>query len=220
MTIRTVVFAWLLVGLLPQASLAQDPTRDRARAVLPAPVLSAVETLALDAEADGLPSAPLFAKALEGAAKGIPEDRLVSALNGFAARLRDAHNLLGPGTEAPLLVAGVDALTRGVPGSTLRGLTVGERRPINLVVLGDLVQSGIPAPEAMSVLREALSRRTADDALLEIPALARRLLRERGSTDAALDALRRRIRDSGGRLGPPAAPGSEPVSRDRRGGGA
>jgi len=219
MTIRRTVFAWLLLGLLPAASTAQETNRDRARSILSVPVLSAVETLALEAETDGLPSDPLFAKALEGAAKGIPEDRLVSALNGFAARLRDAHTLLGPGTEAPLLVAGVDALTRGVPGSTLRGLTPGERRPITLVVLGDLVQSGIPAPEAMSVVREALSRRTADDALLEIPALARRLLRERGSTDAALEALRRRIRDSGGRVGPPAPPGSEPVSRDRRGGG-
>lgn len=220
MTIRGMVLAWLTMSLLPIQTIAQDTNRDRARTVLSAPVLSAVEALALEAETEGLPSDPLFAKALEGSAKGIPADRLVSALNGFAARLRDAHTLLGPGTEAALLVAGVDALTRGVPGATLRDLAPAERRPITLVVLGDLVQSGIPAPEAMSVVREALSRRAADDALLEIPALARRLLRERGSTDEALEALRRRIRDSGGRIGAPAPPGSEPVSRDRRGGGA
>jgi hypothetical protein len=197
----------------------QMPNRERAREVLTPAVLASVEALARDIESDGLPADPLFAKALEGAAKGVPSDRLLPALNQFAERLRNARDLLGPTADGPLLVAGVDALTRGVPQAMLRGLDGGERRPVTLVVLGDLVESGIPADEALSVVREALSRRAADDALLEIPALARRLMRDRGSTDAALDALRRRIRDGGGRIGPPAPPGSEPVSRDRRGGG-
>ncbi len=207
------------LATIPAATAGQTPNRERARVVLAPEVLASVEDLARDIEAEGLPVDPLFAKALEGAAKGVPSDRLLPALNQFAQRLRNARELLGPTADGPLLVAGVDALTRGVPQSTLRGLDGGERRPVALVVLGDLVESGIPADDALSVVREALSRRAADDALLEIPALARRLMRDRGSTDAALEALRRRIRDGGGRIGPPAPPGSEPVSRDRRGRG-
>ncbi len=219
MKIRMTAAVCAALWLIPASSAAQTTNRDRARAVLDAETLASVERLAADAERDGLPADPLFAKALEGAAKGVPSARLVPALNAYAARLRDARGLLGGSVDPALLVAGVDALTRGVPSTTLQGLQQGERRPVALVVLADLVQSGIPADDALSVLREALARRAADDALLDIPALARRLMRERGSTDAALDALRRRIRDSGGRVGPPAPPGSEPVSRDRRGGG-
>lgn len=220
MKIRMTAAVCAALCLIPLSSAAQTTNRERARAVLDAETLASVERLATDAERDGLPADPLFAKALEGAAKGVPSARLVPALDAYAARLRDARGLLGGSVDPALLVAGVDALTRGVPSTTLRGLQQAERRPVTLVVLADLVQSGIPADDALSVLREALSRRAADDALLDIPALARRLMRERGSTDAALDALRRRIRDGGGGVGPPAPPGSEPVSRDRRGGGS
>lgn len=219
MRIPMSVAACAVLWCAPCLVAAQPTNRERARDVLEPGVLTSVERLAGEAEADGLPADPLFAKALEGAAKGVPADRLVPALNAYAARLRDARGLLGGTVDPALLVAGVDALTRGVPAATLRGLQQPERRPVALVVLADLVQSGIPADDALSVVREALARRAADDALLDIPALARRLMRERGSPDAALDALRRRIRDGGGRVGPPAPPGSEPVSRDRRGGG-
>lgn len=219
MKLRIVGAALMALVLVSTPVRGQVDVRERARAVLAAPVLEAVEGLVRAAEADGLPGEPLYAKALEGAAKGIPQARLVGALGGYADRLRDAQGLLGPTSGAPLLVAGVDALTRGVPRETIRSLTEGERRPITLVVLGDLVQSGIEAPEALSVVREALANRANDDALLEIPAVARTLMRERASTDEALAALRRRIRNSGGRVGAPAPPGSEPVSRDRRGGG-
>lgn len=220
MKIRTLTTACAVACLVTSAAAAQTPNRERAREVLSPPVLASVEALASAAERDGLPADPLFAKALEGSAKGVPASRLVPALETYAARLREVRGLLEGNVDAPLLVAGVDALTRGVPAATLRGLRGGERRPVTLVVLADLVQSGIPADDALSVIREATTRRAGDDALLDLPATARRMLRERNSTDAVLDALRRRLRDGGGRIGPPAPPGSEPVTRDpRRGGG-
>ena len=219
MKIVSLTAVWTVVCLLPASLAAQSTARERAREVLAPDALSAVEALAADAEREGLPAEPLFAKALEGAAKGVPPERLLPALNAYAVRLRNARDVFGGRVDAPLLVAGVDALTRGVPAGTLRGLQPGERRPVTLVVLGDLVESGIPADDALSVVREALRRRSGDDALLEIPAAARRLLRERGNADAALEVLRRRIREGGVRLGPPAPPGSEPVDRTRRGGG-
>lgn len=208
-----------LTGFAPSMAQSQPTLRDRARQ-LPAAILAPVDELALGLEEDGLPSGPLFAKALEGAAKGVPPGRLLPALEQYGARLRQARTLLGGAADPAILMAGVDALTRGVPPATLRGLQQPERRPVTLVVLADLVHSGLPADQALTVVRDAMARRAADDALLGIPALARRLLRERGSTDAAFRALRQRIRQRGGRLGPPASPGSEPLSRDRlRGGG-
>lgn len=206
---------WALVAALcltPSLAAGQNSYRERARQ-LPPEVLVSVERLAGELEQEGLPSDPLFAKALEGAAKGVPRDRLLPALNSYGARLREVRMLLDGAVDAAVLVAGVDALTRGVPPATLRGLQQPERRPVTLMVLADLVHSGIPAEDALSVLREALARRAADGALLDIPAMARRLLRERGSTDAAMEALRRRIREGGGRLGPPVRPGSQPADR-------
>jgi hypothetical protein len=214
---RTLWTVAALCGLvIPSLALGQTTNRERARNVLAPDVLRAVEALADAAERDGLPSDPVYAKALEGVAKGVPEARLLPALDQFAGRLRVARDVLGAAAQAPLLVAGVDALARGVPTETLRGLAAAERRPVAIVVLGDLVQSGLPADAALEVVREALARRAPDEALLDIPPAARRLLRDAGSTDAALDALRRRIRDGGGRVGPPAPPGSEPLDRDRR----
>lgn len=213
---------WLALAalcLLPWPAEAQPAFRERARQLPPA-ILVPVDEMAAELERDGMPSGPLFAKALEGAAKGVPADRLLPALDRYGARLRQARSLLGGAIEPAVLMAGVDALTRGVPPATLRGLRQPERRPVTLVVLADLVGSGLPAEQALTVVRDAMARRAADDALLNIPALARRLLRERGSTDAAFQALRQRIRQGGGRIGPPVPPGSQPLSRDRpRGGG-
>ena len=214
---------WAVAALcgifFPSFALGQTTNRERARDVLAPDVLQAVEALAEAAGRDGLPVDPVYAKALEGVAKGVPAARLLPALDLFAGRLRAAGDILGATAGAPLLVAGVDALARGVPTETLRSLSVEERRPVAVVVLGDLVQSGVPADAALEVVREALARRAPDEALLDIPPAARRLLRDAGSTDAALDALRRRIREGGGRVGPPAPPGSEPIDRDRRRGG-
>jgi hypothetical protein len=50
----------------------------------------------------GVPDEPLYVKALEGAAKRVPPERLVPAVREYAARLGEARLALGAGAPVPL----------------------------------------------------------------------------------------------------------------------
>ena len=125
-------------------------------------------------------------------------------------------------------------MRRGVASEALTsiGREAGARTPMALVVMGDLVEAGVPAGRAMEVMREALVQTTGDDGLLDVPTALRRLVREGAhAPDAAgqmLDAMRdgvslRRVRHRApGQTDarPPAWPiphGSDPT-RDGRSG--
>jgi AcrR family transcriptional regulator len=202
----------------------QEPVRERARSVLEDQVFQEVDALAQAAREDGLSPEPLWRKALEGAAKGVPADRLVPAVADYARGLATVRGLLGPDADAASLVAGVDALRRGVPATSLQDLGPGERSPVALVVLADLVESGVPAREAVGAVREAVERQAADDAILAMPAAVRRLMRAGRTPVDAVERVRRALRSRGrgggglDRMGPPVPPGSEPVTRGRGGG--
>ena len=61
----------LAVAALPVGAQT-TPARERARAALPPEVFERIETIAGDAAREGLPTEPLWDKALEGAAKRVP----------------------------------------------------------------------------------------------------------------------------------------------------
>ena len=61
----------LAVALAASSASAQETARTRAERTLPAPVFQELSSLATSVEASGIPEEPLFAKALEGAAKGV-----------------------------------------------------------------------------------------------------------------------------------------------------
>src|SRR5688572_856534 len=116
---------WIVLAtsaLAAPAVGAQETARDRAQRTLAPTVFADLSTLAAGVEASGIPEEPLFAKALEGAAKRVPQDRLVPAVREYAARLGQAREALGPDANVPLLVAGADAIQRGVSTTTLRSL--------------------------------------------------------------------------------------------------
>ena len=98
-----------------------------------------------------------------------------------------------------------------------------------LVVMGDLVEAGVPAGRAIEVMQEALVRTTDEEGLLDVPTALRRLVRDGAlARDAAGEMLRamrdgvplRQLRDGAPRRAdrrPPARPvpqGSDPT-RDR-----
>ena len=90
-------------------------------------------------------------------------------------------------------MAGADALRRGVAGDALTsiGRDAGDRTPMALVVMGDLMEAGVPAGRAMEVMREALVRTTGEEGLLDVPTTLRRLVREGAlAPDAARQVLR------------------------------
>jgi hypothetical protein len=215
-----------LAWLLPLG--AQESARDRAREILPPQVLQGIEALAVEAARSGIPEEPLFNKALEGVAKRVPPDRILPAVTAYAGRLHEAQSAFGALSTGPLVVAGADALQRGVEAETLRrlgqrgGAEEGEDPPptaVAVLVLADLVEAGVPADRALGVLHEAMRMRTREQQMLGIPSQVRQLMRQGQSPQQAADQVRRALqrgRGGSGGVGPPVPPGSEPVTPGRR----
>jgi hypothetical protein len=104
-----------------------------------------------------------------------------------------AQGLLGGTREAAWVVAGADALRRGVTDEALTsiGQEAGNRTPMALVVMGDLLEAGVSGGRAIEVMREALVRTRGEDGLLDVPTTLRRLVREGAlAPDAARQVLR------------------------------
>ena len=228
---------WILALLILMATEpvpvgAQETARERARASLPPELFQGIETLASEAEREGIPHEPLFNKALEGMAKRVPTHRLLPAVTAYAGRLRTSRAAFGADATGSLVVAGADALQRGVESQTLRRLGEGEGgmqgqgqvshpSAVAVLVLADLVEAGVPADRALSVLREALRTRARDHQMLGIPGRVRQLMRQGRSPQDAADQIRQGMQrgwGSGG-IGPPVPPGSEPSTPGRRMGG-
>lgn len=203
--------AWALPGLT-----AQETARDRARQTLPPEVFADITELAAEVSATGIPDEPLFNKALEGMAKRVPPSRLLPAIRVYAGRLGDARRALGPAAGVPLLVAGADALQRGVTADALRSLPSDRpRSPVAVLVLAELLESGVPTDRAIAILRQAMEQRTQDARMLDITARVRRLIRDGVPPREAVDRVRRALQRDRGGVGPPVPPGSEPTTRDR-----
>jgi len=216
-TIAELVLMAVVVG----SAAAQETSRTRARATLPAAAFEQIAAIARDAEQEGIPGDILYNKALEGAAKHVPADRLVPAVQAYRNRLLTARDAFGGEAGGSLLVAGADALQRGVGADLLRGLGRGQdRSPMAVLVLADLVETGVPADEALSLVREAMQRRARDQRMLDMPGEVRRLMRQGRTAQDAVEQVRRGLQQGrGGGVAPPVAPASEPMGRQRGGGG-
>lgn len=216
---RTFFFLAVAAFVGVNAGSAQETARARAQEALPPAVFRDLAALADQMSGDGIPDEPLFVKALEGQAKRVPPDRLLPAVRAYAGRLGEARRAFGIDATTPLLVAGADALQRGVTPETLRALPADRpRSPMAVVVLADLLESGVPADRALELLREAMAQRARDDRMLDISARVRRLIRQGLTPQEAIDRVRRNLlRARDGVIGPPVPPGSEPVIRDRLG---
>jgi hypothetical protein len=214
---RTILTIAVALGLSVAGLGAQETPRDRAQRALPPEVFREVSALADEMSQAGVPAAPIYSKALEGAAKRVPPPMLLPAVRDYASRLGEARQAFGVEAATPLLVAGADAIQRGVSVEALRGLPADRpRSPLAVVVLADLLESGVPTDRALAILREIMMQRVQDDRMLDVSARVRRLIRDGLTPQEAIDRVRRnlrRLRD--GSLGPPVPPGSEPAIGDR-----
>ncbi len=223
---RSLVLGSFLVAFLAAGStnalLGQDQAA-RLREAYSPEAAAQIEAVVEAARSNGVPVAPLYDKAIEGAAKNIPAARVMPALRELSGRMQRAQNLLGGTRELAWVVAGADALLKGVQGDalTLIGQDAGSRTPMALVVMSDLVEDGVPAGRAMEVMREALVRTTGDEGLQDVTTQLRRLVRDGAlARDAAGEVLRamrdgvplRRMRDSAPRR-PDAGPDARPIAR-------
>jgi hypothetical protein len=169
MTNMTRLFSWTLglalgATLLPAGLRGQDPRLERR---LDAVTRIAVEAIIDSASAEGLPAEPLIDRALEGAAKRAPPERIIGAVRTLAHELALARGSLGTASAAEL-EAGAAALRAGVPGTDLAALR--RRRAQSLTValaaLTDLVTSGVP-PDSAAAAVLALAASARDDQILE-----------------------------------------------------
>ncbi len=228
---RSLMLAAVLAAGSANALLGQDQVARLRQAYSPE-AAAQIEAVVEAAGRNGVPVGPLYDKALEGAAKRVPPARVMPALREYSGRMQRAQGLLGGTPDAAWVVAGADALRRGVAADALTsiGREAGTRTPMALVVMGDLLDAGVPAGRAMEVMREALVRTAGEEGLLDVPTALRRLVREGAlAPDAARQLLRamrdgvslRRVRYDGSPGGPdrrtnarPVPQGSDPT-RDR-----
>jgi hypothetical protein len=218
----------ILLSALPGALWAQDARMERIRQAFPPEAVTEIEAVLTRAEAAGVPVDPLLSKALEGAAKGVPAVRVVAVVSSYAETLRRTQELIGPDRGTAAVVAGADALRRGVPAQTVRAVAGGHSGDlaVPLVVLGELVEAGVPVEHALQVVQEALTKGRGPDEMLAIPGTVRRLMREGRSPGEAAQMVGRAI----GRgefdpamgppgqakpKGPPVPPGSGPPDQKK-----
>jgi hypothetical protein len=183
--------ALILLVALPNVALAQDTRMERIRQAFPPEAVAQIETIVVDAEAAGIPTEPLLDKALEGAAKRVPTDRVIAAVSSYSRSLAESRSLVGSGHDAAAVVAGADALRRGVDPQTVRSLAGASSAglAVPLVVLGDLIEAGVPQQEAFAVVEGALSQQHGPDEILAIPGAVRRLMRDGQSASQAAGAV-------------------------------
>ncbi len=166
--------AWTAAGAGRLA--AQDP---RLAGRLGPPALAAVEALLDSARAATLPTEPLVAKALEGAAKRAGDERIVLALRSLLRDLGTARAALGPGADASEIAAGATAVRAGLDADALKRLR-GARNDLTtpIGVLTDLVVHGVPGDTAVAAVRQLAARGAPDG---EFTGLVRSVLRDVGA---------------------------------------
>ena len=191
----------VMLGLAGQA-LAQEP---RLAGRVPDQARIRIDAMLDSARADGLPTEPLVDRALEGAVKGAPADRIIAAV----ARLRDelvaVRSALGDPLSTAELTAGASALRAGASTTDLaqlRKLRASQPLTVPAAVLADLVAAGVPADTAVRAVL-ALAPSTAD---AEYVAFRRNVQRdiELGASPSA--ALGVRLRNAGEMVDAPSTP--------------
>lgn len=222
--------ALLWVALAVPHVEAQQPDRqalERLERAYSAEVVDGVADVLERADAEGLPTKALADKAREGAAKRVPDDRLVEALERRRAGLARAAEALGEGADPASVKAGATALSAGVGADAIRriGSVAAEAtRPTALLVLGELHRLEVPVERAAEAVARALEREAGAAGLWALGARVRAAVREgRGPEEAVATAVRGPVplrgappallpSAPGGLTGPPVPPGSGPPS--------
>ena len=140
-------------------------------------VQQAVRSIAADAAAHGLPVDPLVQKAIEGGAKGVPGDRIISAVRALAGRLAEAKEAVSEaGVAAPsgdVVEGGADALNAGISKGQVGELVRVSRPPqdpaLTLRVAATLAALGVPATQAIQLVQGMISAGRSPTDLLGLP---------------------------------------------------
>jgi hypothetical protein len=182
----TAIAAALALGeaVHTHAHAQDDAALAQLRASMSASAYASFSAAVSAARERGLPTQPLIAKAREGAAKNVPGDRIVLAVQQTSAQLAAAQTILAPRglASAAEITAVATAMQRGVPGDAVARLAADARGGANVGlsahVLADVMAHGVPLAVGLEVIG-AWRAHGADPARLsEIPAAVERLARQ------------------------------------------
>jgi len=176
--VRTIglVLTLVLGSTLAGALSAQDVQAQLDGRVSPE-VRRAVRSIAADAAAHGLPVDPLVQKAIEGAAKGVPGDRVIAAVRALAGRLAEAMAAVRQGgVPAPtgeVVEGGADALNAGISAGQVSDLVRVSQPPhdpaLTLRVTATLAALGVPPKQALQLVQKMISDGRSPSDLLGLP---------------------------------------------------
>jgi hypothetical protein len=167
----------LLFAVTAAPLSAQDVSARLAGRVSPE-IAALVRQLATSAAARGLPVDPLVQKAIEGNAKGVPADRVATALRALSAQLGAAAAALQqagptrPDTDA--IAAGAFALNAGLSEGHVTALAQVSRPPYGVTttlrVASTLAAMGVPAAETVELLTQVIESGGSTSEVLGLPA--------------------------------------------------
>ena len=92
----------------PAQTPAQEAGARRLEDAMPPEYAARVREIAREAREAGVPPGLIARKAFEGTAKGHPPERVISALDAYAGRLREARDILGPDRRPASLAAAAE----------------------------------------------------------------------------------------------------------------
>lgn len=206
---------------LPLALLAmqQPAIADRLAGRVSPDIAALAAELGTAAAARGLPIDPLIQKAIEGSAKGVPSERVASAmrlvvtqLETSAGAMREADAVLARDTVA--IAAGAFAITAGLSGGDVATLARSGAPPrdviVGLRVAGTLAALGVPSAETVSLVRTTLQAGRPAGELLALPGQVRaEMAKGVGPAQAAAGLARAAAAQS--HRGPPPGRGQPPT---------
>ena len=158
---RVTALLVLLAGVLAEALAGQSVTQRLTGHVSPS-VVVVVQGLADSATARGLPVMPLVNKALEGGVKGVPADRIVTAVRTVFAQLGvSAGALRGAGVTTPEAIeAGAFAIAAGLDSNDVATVARSADRShpaaTALQVVATLVALGVPKGQGIGLVQATI----------------------------------------------------------------
>ena len=147
----------------------------RADAAMAQTTQERIDAATAHAREAGIPVTLLESKVAEGKAKGIPMDRIATAVERREASLEKASQALRgrPDVGAADLSVGADAIETGVSAAVLKAIADSaprDRRVVAIAALTELVREGHVPEAALDRVKDALKR--GPDALANLPAQA------------------------------------------------
>ena len=172
--------AILMLAFVSAGAAAQTPAHDpsdKLREVLPADVAERVLAKIAEARARELPAAALENRALKFASRGVNPADIERSVSEHADRMatakQDIERARGGRATGDEVDAGAEAMRMGVDGAKVSELAKsapsGRSLAVPLLVVGSLVDRGLPSDQALQRVLERMQARASDADLERLP---------------------------------------------------